>query len=135
VCGADGMNFKATLPRLFKSSGSCARLPDGLFSTQNPNLGKFLEGLAILVYFMTIWSIFTAIGNILWPFGIFCGNLVYFSPFGYFGPRKIWQPCPCDYSINCFLSDFHPTVLSIVSTQLLDNTSEYFNGPGNTFYR
>jgi hypothetical protein len=30
-----------------------------------------------LVYFITIWStLFTAIGNILWPFGIF---------FGYFG--------------------------------------------------
>jgi hypothetical protein len=47
------------------------------------NLGIFYDQL---VYF-------TAIGNILWPFGIFCGNLVYFSPFGYFGPRKIWQPC------------------------------------------
>jgi hypothetical protein len=35
---------------------------------------------------------FTAIGNILWPFDIFCGNLVYFPPFWYFGPRKIWQP-------------------------------------------
>jgi hypothetical protein len=35
---------------------------------------------------------FTAIGNTLWPCGIFCGNLVYFSPFWYFGPRKIWQP-------------------------------------------
>jgi hypothetical protein len=33
----------------------------------------------------------TAIGNILWPIGIFCGNLVYFSPFWYFGPRKIWH--------------------------------------------
>jgi hypothetical protein len=28
---------------------------------------------------------FTAIGNILWPFGIFCGNLVYFW---YFGTKK-----------------------------------------------
>jgi hypothetical protein len=36
---------------------------------------------------------FTAIGNTLWPFAIFCGNMVYFSPFWYFGPRKIWQPC------------------------------------------
>jgi hypothetical protein len=35
---------------------------------------------------------FTAIGNILGPFGIFCGNLVYFSPLWYFVPRKIWQP-------------------------------------------
>jgi hypothetical protein len=46
------------------------------------NLGIFYDRL---VYF-------TAIGNILWPFGIFCANLVYFSPFWYFGPRKIWQP-------------------------------------------
>jgi hypothetical protein len=35
---------------------------------------------------------FTAIGYNLWPFGIFCGNLVYFPPFWYFGPRKNWQP-------------------------------------------
>jgi hypothetical protein len=35
---------------------------------------------------------FTAIGNILCPFGIFCVHLVYFPPFWYFGPRKIWQP-------------------------------------------
>jgi hypothetical protein len=46
------------------------------------NLGIFYEHL---VYF-------TAIGNILWPFGIFPGYLVCFSPFWYFGPRKIWQP-------------------------------------------
>jgi hypothetical protein len=46
------------------------------------NLGIFYDHL---VYF-------TAIGNILLPFGIFCGNWVYFSPSWYFGPRKIWQP-------------------------------------------
>jgi hypothetical protein len=28
----------------------------------------------------------------LWPFGIVCVHLVYFSQFGMFGPRKIWQP-------------------------------------------
>jgi hypothetical protein len=51
------------------------------------NLGIFHD---LLVYSTTI-------RNILWPFGIFCGNLVYFTPFWYFGPRKIWQPCPgCD---------------------------------------
>jgi hypothetical protein len=33
-----------------------------------------------------------AIGNILWSLGIFCGHLVYFSPFWYLLPRKIWQP-------------------------------------------
>jgi hypothetical protein len=46
------------------------------------NLGIFYDHL---VYF-------TAIGNILWPFGIFCGRVVYFSKFWYFVPRKIWQP-------------------------------------------
>jgi hypothetical protein len=64
------------------------------FQTKNPNFGKFwrvwlckILGIFYdhLVYFMAIW-------NILWPFGIFCGNLVYWSPFWYFGPRKIWQP-------------------------------------------
>jgi hypothetical protein len=27
-----------------------------------------------------------------WPFGVVCGPLVYFSRFGIFGPKKIWQP-------------------------------------------
>jgi hypothetical protein len=45
---------------------------------------------------------FTAIGNILWPFGVFSGHLVYFSPFWYFLPRKIWQPCST-MSINAYL--------------------------------
>jgi hypothetical protein len=35
---------------------------------------------------------FTAIGNILWPFGKFCRHLVYCPPFWYFVIRKIWQP-------------------------------------------
>jgi hypothetical protein len=30
----------------------------------------------------------------LWPFGKVFSNFVYFSNFGMFGPRKIWQPCP-----------------------------------------
>jgi hypothetical protein len=69
-------------------------LPDGLFSNQKSQFGYILEGLAMenlgvsfdrLVYF-------TAMGNILGPFGIFCVHLVYFSPFWYFVPRKIWQP-------------------------------------------
>jgi hypothetical protein len=53
------------------------------FQTQNPNLGKFWKVLVrkILVYFRTIWSI-------LWPFGIFRGNLVYFSPFLVFWTKK-----------------------------------------------
>jgi hypothetical protein len=35
---------------------------------------------------------FTAIWYNEWPFGIVCGNLVYFLRFGMFGPRQIWQP-------------------------------------------
>jgi hypothetical protein len=35
----------------------------------------------------------TAIWYNLWPFGMVCGHLIYFSHFGTFGPRKIWQPC------------------------------------------
>jgi hypothetical protein len=34
---------------------------------------------------------FTAIGNILWPFGIFCGNLVYFPPVLVFWTMKNLQ--------------------------------------------
>jgi hypothetical protein len=36
---------------------------------------------------------FTTFCYILWTFGVVRGNLVYFSPFWYFVPRKIWQPC------------------------------------------
>jgi hypothetical protein len=45
------------------------------FQTKNTNLGKFWRALwwQILVHLMPIWYI-------LWPFGIFCGHLVYFSP-------------------------------------------------------
>jgi hypothetical protein len=38
------------------------------------------------VYFTAKWYIFG-------PFGASCGHLVYFSPFCYVVPRKIWQPC------------------------------------------
>jgi hypothetical protein len=57
------------------------------FQTKSPNLGKFWRAFAwqMLEYFMTIW-------NILWPFGIVGGNLLYFYQFGMFRPRKIWQP-------------------------------------------
>jgi hypothetical protein len=54
-----------------------------------------MEGLGIkmLVYLITIW-------NILRPFGVMygrlvylvCGHSVYFPVFGMFGARKIWQP-------------------------------------------
>jgi hypothetical protein len=48
-----------------------------------------MENLVIffdhLVYYM-------AIGNILWPFGIFCGNLVYFPRFGILEQEKSGNP-------------------------------------------
>jgi hypothetical protein len=50
------------------------------FQTKNPNW-------KMLVYFMNTWSIYG-----LLSFGTAIGNLVYFSPFWYFVPRKIWQP-------------------------------------------
>jgi hypothetical protein len=46
------------------------------------NVGIFYDHLAY----------FTAVGNILWPFGIFCGHLVNFPPFWYFVPRKSGNP-------------------------------------------
>jgi hypothetical protein len=76
------------------------------FQTKNPNLGNFWRVLQwkMVVYFMSIWSTYyTAIGNILWLFGILCDHLVYFSPFWRVVPRKIWQPCPIprlDYEIT-----------------------------------
>jgi hypothetical protein len=46
------------------------------------NVVMFYDNLG---YFMVIW-------HNVWQFGIVCGILVYFSQFGMFGPRKIWQP-------------------------------------------
>jgi hypothetical protein len=65
------------------------------FQTKNPNFGKLFGGLAMenLGIFYEYLVYFTAIANILWPFGIVCGHLLYFPPFWYFVPRKIWQPC------------------------------------------
>jgi hypothetical protein len=49
-----------------------------------------LEGIAMenigIIYDHLVY--FTAIGNILFPFGIFCGNLVYFSRFGILDQEK-----------------------------------------------
>jgi hypothetical protein len=35
---------------------------------------------------------FKAIGNILWPFGIFCGNLVHITPFRHLDQEKSGNP-------------------------------------------
>jgi hypothetical protein len=64
------------------------------FQTKNPNFGLILEGPAMknLGIFYDHLVYFTAIENMLWPFGIICDHLAYISPFWYFVPRKIWQP-------------------------------------------
>jgi hypothetical protein len=79
------------LIRKLRDCGQCCQMV--YFQTNNPNLGKFWQSL--------LWKILVFYGNliyfatkryILWPFGTFCVHLVYFSPFWYFGVRKIWQP-------------------------------------------
>jgi hypothetical protein len=62
---------------------------------QNPDLGKIwraLHRMENVVIFYDHVKYFTAIWCKYWPFGIVCSHLVYFSRFGTFGPRKIWQP-------------------------------------------
>jgi hypothetical protein len=72
-------------------------MPEGLFAFKQKipitvNYAMSCNGKVGIFYVYLVY--FTAIGNILWPFGIFCGHLVYFSPFWYIVKRKIWQPCP-----------------------------------------
>jgi cytochrome b subunit of formate dehydrogenase len=52
------------------------------------NLGIFYDHFYYYYYYLLFMTIFTAIGNILRPFGTFCGNLVYFSPFFLFWTNK-----------------------------------------------
>jgi hypothetical protein len=65
------------------------------FQTENRNRGNFLEGLGMenVGIFYDHFEYFTPIWYNSWPLGIVGGHLVYFSLFGMFGPRKIWQPC------------------------------------------
>jgi hypothetical protein len=61
------------------------------------NLGKFWRTLEwkMLAYLMNIWKILLPSGiRNSWPFALVSGHLVYFSRFGMFRPRKIWQPWP-----------------------------------------
>jgi hypothetical protein len=58
-----------------------------IFKPKNPNLGKFWR---VLEWHMLIYS--DVIRNILRQFGKFCGHLIYYSPFWYVLPGKIWQP-------------------------------------------
>jgi hypothetical protein len=45
-----------------------------------------------LVYFTAIWYILLPFHIVCSRSVVFCGNVVYFSPFWYVAPRKIWQP-------------------------------------------
>jgi hypothetical protein len=60
-------------------------LPDGI--AKKPNFGSLFEGHGIEKF-----GIFYGHFRILWPFGLYCGNLVYVFPLWYFTPRQIWQP-------------------------------------------
>jgi hypothetical protein len=82
--------------QLQNKTGSDPGLPDGLFSNQNPNLGKFLTALdwKIFIYVKAIW-------NILRVFGILYDHLVYFvfkffSGFGIMCQEKSGNPV-----VNC----------------------------------
>jgi hypothetical protein len=77
-------------------------LPDStnIFEPKIPNWVNF-GGLAMenVGIFYGVWSHFAAIWYIFCPFGIFCGNVVYFPPFWYVVPRKIWQPCSVRFKV------------------------------------
>jgi hypothetical protein len=68
-----------------------AGMPDGLFSNQKSQFGQILEGLAmetVCIFYVH----FTAILNILWLFGIFCGHLVCFPRFRMLCQEKSGNP-------------------------------------------
>jgi hypothetical protein len=69
-------------------------LPDGLFSNPNSQFGSILEGVEIynLCIFYDHLVYFAANGNILRPFGLFCGHLVYFPRFGILYHEKSGNP-------------------------------------------
>jgi hypothetical protein len=54
------------------------------FQTKTPQFWSILEGLAMVNLYKLYDHLvyFTAIENILWPFGSFCGHLVHFPCFG-----------------------------------------------------
>jgi hypothetical protein len=71
-----------------------AGLPDGIFQTKNPKLGKFRRVLQqkMLGYFMAIWSILVPFGIFCSTLVKFCGHLVYFSRFGMLYQEKSGNP-------------------------------------------
>jgi hypothetical protein len=59
------------------------------------NLGTF--------YYHSVY--FTAIGNISWPFGIFCGHLVFFPRFGILYREKSGNPVPNSRKVDVRLRE------------------------------
>jgi hypothetical protein len=67
------------------------------FQTKNSYFGKFGRDLQWKMLF-TLWNYdhlvyCTAVWYILWPFGIFCGHLVYLWPFGIFCGLLVYIFC------------------------------------------
>jgi hypothetical protein len=81
------------------------------FQTKNPSLGKFWTVLQwkILVYFFDHLIYFTAIENILGPFSIFCGRVVFFPSFGILYQEKSGNPAAVRNS-TLFSEMVQPTV-------------------------
>jgi hypothetical protein len=86
VVSDEGANVSCDQVQSWVAGRYICHLPQ-LFHTENSNLGIFRRALEweMLEYFMAVWYI-------LRPFGILCVTLVYFPPFGYVVPRKIWHP-------------------------------------------
>jgi hypothetical protein len=88
------LHTKAAKMGQFSCLTNRSGLPDGLFSNQKSQFGYILEGLAMknVGIFYDHLVYFTAIRNTLWPFGIVCGNLVYFPPLGILDREKSGNP-------------------------------------------
>jgi hypothetical protein len=75
-----------------------------------------------MAYFQTKKTVWVKFGGngVLWqfgipilrPFGLFYGYLLYFSPFWYVAPRKIWQPGPSPIHVSTFYS-IKPTLKKV----------------------
>jgi hypothetical protein len=87
--------FGATLKKTWEDARHDQGCQMVCFQTKNANLDKFWRALQwkMLVYvFYGHLVHFTVLCYILLAFGKVRGKLVYFIPFWYFVPRKIWQP-------------------------------------------
>jgi hypothetical protein len=69
------------------------------------------------IYFMTIWNILRLFAK----FYRVCGNLVYFSHFGMFGPIKIWQPCSEPTNLTLELYKILNCSSSVIRQFLIDS--------------